>query len=82
MLAGKLADTHGRNRIFQLGLTLFLLASAACGAATSVGALVAARVLQGRVTERLGFEPEGTLKSERCDPDGTRRTTRVYAMTR
>jgi EmrB/QacA subfamily drug resistance transporter len=44
--AGKLADTHGRKRIFQLGLTLFLIASAACGAATSVGLLVEARVLQ------------------------------------
>lgn len=35
-----------------------------------------------RVAERLGFEHEGTLKSERCDPDGTRRTMRVYAATR
>jgi RimJ/RimL family protein N-acetyltransferase len=35
-----------------------------------------------RLAERLGFELEGTLKSERCDPDGTRRTMRVYAMTR
>lgn len=35
-----------------------------------------------KVAERLGFEHEGTLKSERCDPDGTRRTMRVYAKTR
>jgi RimJ/RimL family protein N-acetyltransferase len=35
-----------------------------------------------RVAERLGFVHEGTLKSERCDPDGTRRTMRVYATTR
>ncbi len=35
-----------------------------------------------RVAERLGFEHEGTLKSERCDPDGTRRTMRLYATTR
>jgi RimJ/RimL family protein N-acetyltransferase len=35
-----------------------------------------------RVAERLGFEHEGTLKGERCDPDGTRRTMRVYATTR
>ena len=35
-----------------------------------------------RVAERLGFEYEGTLKSQRCDPDGTRRTMRVYATTR
>jgi RimJ/RimL family protein N-acetyltransferase len=34
------------------------------------------------VAERIGFEHEGTLRSERCDPDGTRRTMRVYAATR
>jgi MFS family permease len=38
--AGRLSDAHGRKRIFQLGLVLFLAASAACGAAPSVGALV------------------------------------------
>lgn len=35
-----------------------------------------------RVAERLGFAHEGTLRSERCDPDGSRRTMRVYATTR
>jgi RimJ/RimL family protein N-acetyltransferase len=35
-----------------------------------------------RVAERLGFDHEGTLRSERCDPDGTRRSMRVYATTR
>jgi len=35
-----------------------------------------------RVAERLGLDHEGTLRSERCDPDGTRRTLRVYATTR
>lgn len=35
-----------------------------------------------RVAERLGFAFEGTLRSERGDPDGTRRNMRVYAMTR
>jgi len=44
--AGKLSDTHGRKRIFQLGLMLFLVASAACGFAATVNLLVAARVLQ------------------------------------
>lgn len=44
--AGGLADTHGRKRVFMLGVTLFLAASAACGLAANVWALVAARVLQ------------------------------------
>lgn len=35
-----------------------------------------------RVAERLGFRHEGTLQSERGDPDGTRRNMRVYATTR
>ena len=44
--AGGLADTYGRKRIFLLGGVLFLAASAACGLASHVGWLVAARVLQ------------------------------------
>ncbi len=44
--AGGLADAHGRRRIFRLGLTLFLAASVACGAAPTVDWLIAARVVQ------------------------------------
>lgn len=44
--AGGLADTYGRKRIFLLGGVLFLAASAACGLASHLGWLVAARVLQ------------------------------------
>ena len=44
--AGGLADTHGRKRVFLIGGVIFLAASAACGLASSVGWLVAARVLQ------------------------------------
>jgi EmrB/QacA subfamily drug resistance transporter len=44
--AGRLADVHGRKRVFQIGLTLFLVASVACGAAPSVGLLIAARCMQ------------------------------------
>jgi MFS family permease len=44
--AGGLADAYGRRRIFRFGLTLFLAASVACGAANSVEWLIAARVLQ------------------------------------
>ena len=44
--AGGLADTHGRKKIFMLGVTVFLAASAACGLAGNVNWLIAARVLQ------------------------------------
>jgi EmrB/QacA subfamily drug resistance transporter len=44
--AGGLADAHGRKRIFLLGVTLFLAASAACGLAGSVAWLIGARVAQ------------------------------------
>ena len=44
--AGGLADTHGRKRVFLLGVTLFIAASARAALAGSVGWLIAARVLQ------------------------------------
>jgi EmrB/QacA subfamily drug resistance transporter len=42
-----LGDRFGRRRIFQLGLALFTLASAAAALAPSSGELVAARAFQG-----------------------------------
>jgi EmrB/QacA subfamily drug resistance transporter len=44
--AGRWADAFGRKRAFLLGLGVFVLASAACAAAPSVGFLVGARVVQ------------------------------------
>ncbi|WP_131746822.1 DHA2 family efflux MFS transporter permease subunit [Frankia sp. Cppng1_Ct_nod] len=44
--AGRVADRHGRRRAFLVGLLIFIVGSALCGAAPSVGALVGARVVQ------------------------------------
>ena len=44
--AGRLADRFGRRRVLLIGLWIFLAGSVACGAATSVELLVAARVVQ------------------------------------
>ncbi|MEU0369772.1 MFS transporter [Streptomyces sp. NPDC006283] len=44
---GRLGDAWGRRTVFMLGLALFTVASAACGAAQSGTWLVVARVLQG-----------------------------------
>jgi EmrB/QacA subfamily drug resistance transporter len=46
VLAGKLADRHRRKYGFLLGVAIFTVASAACGAATSVAMLVAFRLVQ------------------------------------
>ncbi len=47
LVFGKLADHLGRKPVFSAGMGLFLLGSVLCGAARSVPALIAFRVLQG-----------------------------------
>jgi EmrB/QacA subfamily drug resistance transporter len=47
LLGGRLADVFGRRRLFMLGLAVFAIASATCGAAVNPEMLVASRFLQG-----------------------------------
>jgi DHA2 family methylenomycin A resistance protein-like MFS transporter len=47
LTGGSLGDRLGARRIFLLGMTLFTLASAACGLAPTLVALNVARVVQG-----------------------------------
>jgi EmrB/QacA subfamily drug resistance transporter len=47
MLGGSTADRIGRRRVFQIGLSVFSLASLLCGLSTSLDMLIAARALQG-----------------------------------
>jgi MFS transporter, DHA2 family, methylenomycin A resistance protein len=44
---GRLGDILGHRSIYLLGLSLFLLASLACGLAPTIGVLIACRILQG-----------------------------------
>ncbi|GHE03256.1 MFS transporter [Streptomyces alanosinicus] len=44
--AGRLADAHGRKLLYLYGFAVFTLASAACGLAPSLAALVGFRVVQ------------------------------------
>ena len=46
-LYGKLSDLYGRRRLFIVSITVFLLGSALCGTAQSMGELIAFRALQG-----------------------------------
>ena len=46
-LWGKLSDLLGRRRLYELAIVIFMVGSVLCGAATSMGMLVASRILQG-----------------------------------
>jgi EmrB/QacA subfamily drug resistance transporter len=47
LLGGRLGDLYGQRRLFLSGITLFTVASLACGLSTTQGMLVVARSVQG-----------------------------------
>src|SRR4051794_40044632 len=47
LLGGRLADLFGARRLFLTGITVFTLASLACGLATTQWMLIGARTVQG-----------------------------------
>jgi MFS transporter, DHA2 family, methylenomycin A resistance protein len=54
LTAGALGDRYGARRMLLLGFGAFTLASAACGLAPSIGALIAFRAVQGIGAAALG----------------------------
>ena len=47
LVGGSLGDHYGRRRIFLIGVTIFAIASLACGLARNIGELILARAIQG-----------------------------------
>lgn len=47
LVGGSLGDRYGHRRVFLIGVAIFALASAACGAAANLHQLIAARGIQG-----------------------------------
>src|SRR5215211_3192165 len=47
LLGGRLGDLYGHRRLFLIGISLFTLASLACGLSTTQGMLVVSRGVQG-----------------------------------
>jgi MFS transporter, DHA2 family, methylenomycin A resistance protein len=76
--SGSLGDRLGGRRVFQTGLLLFTLASAACAAAPSVPLLVAARVAQGLGAALLVPSSLALLRAAYDDPGERARAIGVW----
>ena len=69
--AGSLSDRVGARRAFGAGMVVFVLASAACGLAPTLSALVAARLVQGSAAAAL--MPASMALVSQAYPDPARR---------
>jgi EmrB/QacA subfamily drug resistance transporter len=47
LIGGSMGDRFGRRRVFSVGVSVFALASVACGASQSINQLIVARAVQG-----------------------------------
>src|SRR6266513_301536 len=47
LVGGSLGDHYGRRKIFLIGVTIFAVASAACGLVANIHQLIVARAFQG-----------------------------------
>lgn len=66
LFGGKLADHHGRKKIYLIGLVIFIIASALVGASTSGWMIISCRVLQA-IGASLVY-PSGTALIARVFP--------------
>src|SRR3954467_11037052 len=71
VLAGRLADLHGRRRVFMAGMVLFTVASRACGLSRSGAVLITARTIQG--LGAAGVAPAALAAITAAIPDGPAR---------
>jgi EmrB/QacA subfamily drug resistance transporter len=66
---GRLGDIAGRKRLFVIGVTGFLVASAACAVAPTVGLLIAFRVVQGAAAAVIIPQTIGLIKAMFSGPE-------------
>jgi EmrB/QacA subfamily drug resistance transporter len=80
LLAGRLGDVIGRERVFTAGITVFTAASAACGLADEAGLLVAARFVQGAGAALASAVILGMIVALFPQPAEQRRAIGVYSF--
>jgi MFS transporter, DHA2 family, methylenomycin A resistance protein len=78
--AGALSDRVGARRAFSTGLGVFVVASAACGLAPSLGALVVARFVQGSAAAVMMPSSMALIRQAYADPADRARAIVVWAM--
>jgi MFS transporter, DHA2 family, methylenomycin A resistance protein len=78
--AGSVSDRIGARRAFGAGLAVFVLASAACGLAPAIGALVAARFVQGAGAALMMPASMALIGHAYPDPVRRARAVAVWAM--
>jgi MFS transporter, DHA2 family, methylenomycin A resistance protein len=78
--AGSLSDRLGARRAFGAGMVLFVLASAACGLAPTLAALVAARLVQGAAAAALMPASMALVSQAYPDPGRRARALGLWAM--
>jgi EmrB/QacA subfamily drug resistance transporter len=78
--AGSLSDRSGARRAFSAGLAVFVLASAVCGLAPVMGALVAARFAQGAAAAVMMPASMALIGQAYPDPARRARAVSVWAM--
>ncbi|GHJ49011.1 MFS transporter [Catellatospora sp. TT07R-123] len=79
LVGGRAADHFGARRMFQIGLALFTLASAAAGLAVAPWHLIAARALQGIGGAVLIPAQLSLLTQTFTEPDARRRAFGVWS---
>jgi DHA2 family methylenomycin A resistance protein-like MFS transporter len=77
--AGSLSDGFGARRAFGTGLAVFTVASAACGLAPDLGALIGARLVQGAGAALM--VPSSLALIREAYPDTSRRARAIALWT-
>jgi DHA2 family methylenomycin A resistance protein-like MFS transporter len=79
LTCGSLGDRIGARRVYVAGFALFTIASMACGAAPGIGALIAARAVQGVGAAILVPCSLTLLRHAHPEPDRRGRTIGLWA---
>ena len=80
LAAGAFSDRTGARRAFAVGVVVFVAASAACGLAPGLGALVAARFVQGSAAAVMMPASMALIGQAYPDPSRRARAVAIWAM--